>query len=147
MGHSTGSGRVGPENAGISLLQSRVRNSQTNQLMGAYNQLADKPIREMTNEEKMVRAILIDELTERGQLIVDAKTGEYVKNTTGDHVVFDSEKNRSYRVGRAGIVQNVASGKETTSREAEFYFNGQWVEVKNLQTKVKVAKLAERSRR
>ena len=134
-------------NAGISLLKGRVSEATTGQLNSVYDTLAKKDIAKMTNEEKMVRAVVIDELAERGKIIVDAKTGDYVKNTSGDRVVFDSEKGRSYRVGKMGTVQNVSTGKETAKAEAEFYFGGKWVPVKNIQTQVNVAKLLKKQRR
>jgi len=114
--------------APISKLQQVVNKSRTSDLIGAYDQLADKRMAQMTNEEKMVRAVVTDELLHRGNLLYDPKTGNYDKYKKSNEVVFYNEK--SYRIKSIKKVED-NTGKKVEVADAEWYYNGKFSPVKN----------------
>lgn len=133
----TGTSGMGKRAAtGIGILQQEVSKSRTQDLLQAYNQLQRKDIAKMTNEEKMVRAVLTDELAERGNLLYDYAEMEYKKNPEApDNIVYLNEK--SYRVNdvrRRGLGE-----KEKMVADADVYVKGKWVEVKNTQRLIQLA--------
>lgn len=147
MGHSTSSGRAGEtRNAAMDILKKTIRQASTANNLTAYNQVNGKAIESLTNEEKMVRALLTDELLNRGELIYDRGTGENVRNTAGDRVVYDEQREASYRIHR---IYNQVAVDGTTHRaaEADVYRDGQWRPVINIQRRVDIAKLISRRRK
>ena len=117
----------------IATLQAAVADAQTRDLMGAYDLLKNKQLAKMSNEEKMVRAVVTDELAERGNLLYDPKTGNYAKYDKPQEIVYNDGK--SYRI--SGIenrsVYNFATNSysDKAFANAELYYNGKWAKVKN----------------
>lgn len=127
---------------GIALLQGAVSKARTDMLVSAYSLIDKKPMREMTNEEKMVRAVAADELSRRGRMINDFATGES-KLTKEKNIVNIGEK--SYRVNS---VRNASfGGDNVTIADADVYFKGRWVHVKNDQISINIAKAYTKRRR
>lgn len=146
---------------GIAILQGAVAKAKTSDLMSAYRAIESKPLLERTNEEKMVRATAIDELANRGALIYDPKTEDFVENKSKDRVVFapsvigtDGRDTgaRSYRIHGFETVEMQNVRGDVTKAEvaiSDFYYNGQWREVRNRTVQREVAALyrAEQRRR
>lgn len=120
---------------GIALLQGAVSKARTDMLISAYSLLDKKPMSEMTNEEKMVRAVTIDELANRGRMISDYATGES-KLTKEKNIVNIGEK--SYRVN---TISKRAFGSDAVEvADADVYAKGKWIHVKNDQISINIAK-------
>lgn len=127
---------------GIALLQGAVSKARTDMLVSVYSLIDKKPMREMTNEEKMVRAVAADELSRRGRMVNDFVTGER-KLTKEKNIVNIGEK--SYRVNS---VRNASfGGDNVTIADADVYFKGRWVHVKNDQISINIAKAYTKRRR
>lgn len=145
MGGRGGSGGVPTvqnQFKGIALLQSAVSKARTDMLVSAYSLIDKKPMSEMTNEEKMVRAVAADELSRRGRMINDFATGES-KLTKEKNIVNIGEK--SYRVNS---VRNASfGGDNVTIADADVYVKGRWVHVKNDQISINIAKAYTKRRR
>lgn len=141
---SSGAGKK-TANTGIALLQGRVGEASTRQLMGVYDALKGKDIRDMTNEEKMVKAVVNDELIKREKLVYDAKTQEFVKNNQSKPVIYDEERERSYRVNNIHV-EHYGTEKGVTVADADMFYNGQWVPIKSVNIRKRIASMA-RSRR
>ena len=128
---------------GIALLQGAVGKARTDLLMQAYNMVNRKRLQDMTNEEKMVRAVATDELAKRGALLYDPKDESFHKNTGKGTIIYDPERERSYRIN--GIrVENYGTEKGTTVAIADFYYNGNWHEVRNINIRMELAKKSRR---
>ena len=145
-GASSGKGksRVGASsgNNGIARLQDVTRNSRTSDLVSAFDVLNPKPIYQMTNEEKMVRAVVIDELSQRGNIIYDPKQGKYTKYNKPEQVV--NTEDRSYRVDKAekrSVYIGNNNYQEKEFADCEYFYNGKWIKVKNPNTERTVAEL------
>ena len=130
-------------NTGIKILQDTVANSRTNELLGAYNELKDKSLREMTNEEKMVRAVLTDELATRGEILYDPKTGNYDKAKDSKKIVYDNEK--SYRID--GIITVKDENETRKYADAYWYYNGKFSKVKNTAIQKRLAQKYEEKKK
>ena len=117
----------------ISTLQSTVAAAQTQQLMSVYDVLGNRSLASLSNEEKMVRAVVVDELAERGNLIYDPKSGDYSKYSRPQDIVYNDGK--SYRI--SSIEQRAVYNPSTNSysdkdfAKAELFYNGKWAAVKN----------------
>lgn len=127
---------------GIALLQGAVSKARTDMLISAYSQLDKKPMSEMTNEEKMVRAVTMDELSKRGRMINDYATGES-KLTKEKNIVNIGEK--SYRVN--SIEKRSLGGNEAEIADADVYIKGKWVHVKNAQISINVGREYRRKKK
>ena len=141
-GGSDGGG-ANERNTGIKILQDTVANSRTNELLGAYNELKDKSLREMTNEEKMVRAVLTDELAARGEILYDPKTGNYDKARDSKKIVYDNEK--SYRIDDIITVKDEDGTRKYA--DAYWYYNGKFSKVKNLAIQKRLAQKYEEKKK
>lgn len=116
----------------ISTLQSTVAAAQTQQLMSVYDVLGNRSLASLSNEEKMVRAVVIDELAQRGNLIYDPKSGDYSKYNRPQEIVYDNGK--SYRINSVQQRSVFAGNNQYTTADfadAELYYNGKWGQVKN----------------
>lgn len=142
---SAGGGSGGGNSAvkGIAKLQGAVGNARTDMLVSAYSALNRKRIQNMTTEEKMVRAVTIDELSSRGRMTYDAKTGEY-SLTSAKNIV--NTESRSYRVHSIDSV-SLGSGQKVSVAKADYLYGGKWHEVKNVQTQKEIAKLYKKRKR
>lgn len=120
---------------GIAILQGAVSKARTDMLISAYSYLEKKSMREMTNEEKMVRAATMDELSKRGRMINDYATGES-RLTKERNVVNIGEK--SYRVN--SMERRSFGGDAVEIADADVYVKGRWVHVKNDQISINVGK-------
>ena len=147
-GASSGAGRgkskVGASggNNGIARLQDVTRNSRTSDLVYAFDMLNPKPISQMTNEEKMVRAVVIDELSQRGNIIYDPKQNKYTKYNKPEQVV--NTEDRSYRVDKVekrSVYTGNNNYQEKEFADCEYFYNGKWIKVKNPKTERNVADL------
>lgn len=121
------------EKSGIGLLQGEVAKASTNMLHKVYRELSKKDVSKMSNEEKMVRAVTIDELSKRGRMIYDARTGEHIL-TSENNIVNTAD--RSYRVSnvKRTTVQAVSGAeREVYMGDVSFYAGGKWNPVKNIQ--------------
>ena len=127
---------------GIALLQGAVSKARTDMLISAYSQLDKKPMSEMTNEEKMVRAVTMDELSKRGRMINDYVTGES-KLTKEKNIVNIGEK--SYRVN--SIEKRSLGGNAAEIADADVYIKGKWVHVKNAQISINVGREYRRKKK
>ena len=142
-----GSARKKTTNAvrGIALLQGAVGKARTDLLMQAYNMVNRKRLQDMTNEEKMVRAVATDELAKRGALVYDPKDESFHKNTGKGTIIYDPERERSYRIN--GIrVEHYGTEKGITVAIADYYYNGKWHVVRNDHIRAELAKKARRRR-
>ena len=120
---------------GIALLQGAVSKARTDMLISAYSYIDKKPMSEMTNEEKMVRAVTMDELSKRGRMVNDYATGES-KLTKEKNIVNIGEK--SYRVNS---IKNRAFGGDTVEiADADVYAKGKWIHVKNDQISINIGR-------
>jgi hypothetical protein len=116
----------------ISTLQQTVAGARSGDLMGVYDTLGNRPLAGLSNEEKMVRAVVIDELAERGNLIYDPKSGAYSKYSRPQEIVYDNGK--SYRIKSVDQRSVFAGNNQYTTADfadAELYYNGKWAQVKN----------------
>ena len=127
---------------GIALLQGAVSKARTDMLISAYSQLDKKPMSEMTNEEKMVRAVTMDELSKRGRMINDYATGES-KLTKEKNIVNIGEK--TYRVN--SIEKRSLGGNAAEIADADVYVKGKWVHVKNAQISINVGREYRRKKK
>lgn len=121
----------------ISKLQRVVSKSKTSDVIKAYDQLSQKETVQMTNEEKMVRAVVVDELLSRGNLLYDPKTGDYKKHQNANEIVFYNGK--SYKIKGVEKVES-QTGEMVEFAEAEFYYNGKFSPVKNYPIRKSLAK-------
>ena len=145
MGGRGGSGMANKSSnavKGIALLQGAVSKARTDMLISAYSQLDKKPMSEMTNEEKMVRAVTMDELSKRGRMINDYATGES-KLTKEKNIVNIGEK--SYRVN--SIEKRSLGGNAAEIADADVYVKGKWVHVKNAQISINVGREYRRKKK
>lgn len=140
---SSGGSSAGSAVKGIARLQGAVANARTDMLVSAYSTLSRKNLQQMTSEEKMVRAVTIDELSSRGRMVYDAKTGEYSLSSAKNIVNTES---RSYRVHAVERV-SVGSGQKVSVARADYFYGGKWHEVKNVQTQKEIAELYRRRRK
>lgn len=127
------------EKSGIGLLQGEVAKASTNMLHKVYRELSKKDVSKMSNEEKMVRAVTIDELSKRGRIIYDARTGEHV--LSNDNNIVNTE-DRSYRVRnvKRTTVQAVSGAeREVYMGDVSFYAGGKWNPVKNIQKIIQIS--------
>lgn len=130
------------KNNGIARLQDVTRNSKTSDLTSVFDTLNPKPISQMTNEEKMVRAVVIDELSQRGNIIYDPKQGKYTKYNKPEQVV--NTEDRSYRVNKVekrSVYTGNNNYQEKEFADCEYFYNGKWLKVKNSNTERTVANL------
>ena len=127
---------------GIALLQGAVSKARTDMLISAYSQLDKKPMSEMTNEEKMVRAVTMDELSKRGRMINDYATGER-KLTKEKNIVKIGGK--AYRVN--AIEERSLGGNAVEIADADVYVKGKWVHVKNDQISINVGREYRRKKK
>ena len=140
---SSSGGSAGNAVKGIARLQGAVANARTDMLVSAYSTLSRKNLQQMTSEEKMVRAVTIDELSNRGRMVYDAKTGEYSLSSAKNIVNTES---RSYRVHS---IEKISLGADTkvTVATADYLYGGKWHEVKNVETQKEIAELYRRRRK
>ena len=136
-GSSGGGSGGGNSVKGIARLQGAVANARTDMLVSAYSTLSGKSMQKMSTEEKMVRAVTIDELSKRGRMIYDAKTGEY-SLTSAKNIV--NTESRSYRVHSVESI-SFGSGQKASVARADYLYGGKWHEVKNVQTQKEIAEL------
>lgn len=116
----------------ISTLQATVASAQSRDLMSVYDTLGNRTMASLSNEEKMVRAVVIDELAERGNLIYDPKSGDYSKYNRPQEIVYDNGK--SYRINSVQQRSVFAGNNQYITSDfadAELYYNGKWSPVKN----------------
>lgn len=129
----------GIKKTGIGLLQGEVAKASTNMLNKVYREIDKKDVAKMSNEEKMVRAVTIDELSKRGRMIYDARTGEYV--LTNENNIVNTE-GRSYHVSKVKrtTVQAVSGAeREVYMGDVSFYAGGKWNPVKNIQKIIQIS--------
>ena len=110
-------------NGGIATLQRAVSERTDSELMTIYKLYGNTNLAKLTNEEKMVRAVAIDELLERGKLYDDRTTGEIFKASPNETFVRHNDK--SYKITKMWTVKN-EDGKSHRMVEAQTLVNGKW---------------------
>lgn len=134
-------GDSGVAHPGIAFLKGELSKQSTKTLMSAYDELKGKSFAKMTDEEKMLRATVMDELEKRGKIVMDSATGDYVENKTGKKIVSMQVQgmDRSYRVNQ---IHKTPDGKYYA--DAEVLVNGRWTTVKGWELQKRIAQAARR---
>lgn len=123
----------------IATLQQAVNKRTDSELMTIYKLYGNANLAKLTNEEKMVRAVAIDELLERGKLYDDRSTGEIFKASPNETFVRHNDK--SYKITKMWTVEN-EDGKSHKMVEAQTLVNGKWGAVQGYDLRKTLAKKA-----
>lgn len=130
MGGRGGSSGIANKGNRFGLLGTTIENASTRELTGAYDQLNKTAFTKLSQEERMVKSLVTDELYRRGTLISDRATDEPVKNTKGYNILFDESTGNSYRID--GVEHRHLGGMNTVPiAKASYLFRGEWKPVKD----------------